>query len=444
MSSTPAEAATSPAHARKGSLPLPPGRLGLPFLGETLPFLRDPIRFFERRSREHGAIFKTRILGETVVCLVGPEAVSFLYDERYFQREGGSPPHLKEIFGELAVVFKDDAAHRRTRRLMAHAFSPEALDAYRPTVDRIVARYVRRWATAGDVRGVDEVGALCFAIADSLFGGAEPDFDDAHHAELFQTFVRGILALPIEIPGTTWARAMRARDELRASVGRSVDSYQPGARSTVLGRMLEAQDEGGARFSRDEVKTECLHFYAAAYAPVQAAACHLLVALARHPQVMERAREAARAGDLGYLDQVTREVRRLYPTVPSTFFARVREDCEFGGYRIPKGWKAVGALPASMRAPGAFEDPDRFDPDRFAPARGELSREPTAYLPHGGGPRDGHRCAGEALADLMLRSLAAGLLREHGWELPPQDLTLRQAGLTPLPADGLRIRFRRL
>jgi hypothetical protein len=36
------------------------------------------------------------------------------------------------------------------------------------------------------------------------------------------------------------------------------------------------------------------------------------------------------------------------------------------------------------------------------------------------------------------------LLREHTWELPPQDLALQPAGLTPLPADGLRIHFRRL
>ena len=58
------------------------------------------------------------------------------------------------------MVFKDEAAHRRTRRLMAQVFAPEALDGYRDTVDRIVERYVNRWASAGEVRGVDEVGVL--------------------------------------------------------------------------------------------------------------------------------------------------------------------------------------------------------------------------------------------------------------------------------------------
>jgi retinoid hydroxylase len=423
--------------------PLPPGNLGLPFLGDTLPFLRDPVAFLERRAREHGAIFKTRILGDPVVCLVGPDAVAFFYEERWFQRAGGSPPHFKEIFGELAVVFKDEADHRRTRRLMAQAFSREALDGYRAIVDRIVDRLVARWATGGELRGVDAVGALCFTVADSLFGGADPDLDDVRTAALFETFLRGLLALPIDLPGTTWRKAMRARDALRAHVGARVDAHAPGPRRHVLARLLEARDESGHGFTPAEVKTECLHFYSAAYAPVRAAACNLLLALAQHPVVMDRARAAARAGDAAYVDQVTREVRRRYPTVPSTFFARVKEDCEFNGYRIPRGWKAVAALPASMRVPAAFAEPDRFDPDRFAPERGELERTPTAYLPHGGGPWDGHRCAGEALADLMLRSFTMGLLREHNFELPPQDLTLRPAGLTPLPADGLRIRIRR-
>lgn len=434
--------AVSDSHATR-TRPLPPGTLGLPFLGETLPFLRDPVAFLERRAREHGAVFKTRILGDPVVCLVGPEAVAFLYEERWFERASGSPPHFKEVFGELAVVFKDGADHRRTRRLLAQAFSPQALDGYRDLVDRIVARHVARWAEGGELRGVEAIGALCFAVADSLFGGADPEKDDPRTAALFETFLRGLLALPIDLPGTTWHRAMRARDALRAHVGAKVDGYRPSGQRHLLARLQEARDEDGRGLTPAEVKTECLHFYSAAFAPVRAAACNLLVALAQHPAALEKARAAARSGDLEYIDRVTREARRRYPTVPSTFFARVKEDCEFNGYRIPRGWKAVAALPASMRVPAAYGEPDRFDPERFAPERGELARTPPAYLPHGGGPRDGHRCAGEALADPILRSFAAGLLREHAFELPPQDLELRPAGLTPLPADGLRMRVRR-
>lgn len=207
--------------------------------------------------------------------------------------------------------------------------------------------------------------------------------------------------------------------------------------------MVAVQYKDGHGFTADEVKTECLHFYAATYAPVQAAACDLVIALSLHPEVRERARAAARAGDDVYLDQVAREVWRFCPIVPSTLFARVKEDCEFGGYRLPKGWKATASLHTSMRDASTFEQPGDFDPDRFAPAQGILDRRPMGYLPHGAGPLDGHRCAGEPLADLILRSFAVALLREHTWDLPPQGLTLQPAGLTPLPADGLRIVFKR-
>jgi cytochrome P450 len=423
--------------------PLPPGNLGLPFLGETLPFLRDPITFLEERSRRHGPVFKTRILGDDVVCLAGPQAIAALYDERYFQRRGGSPPHFAEIFGEQAVVFKDGADHRRTRRLMAQVFSPEALAGYRETIDRVVARHVARWADRGELRGVDELGQLCFAVANSLFGGVDPDVDDPHHAALFRTFLRGVFALPVDLPGTTWRRAMKARDALRVHVARSVDAHRPGEARHVLARLMAARDGGGAGFTADEVKTECLHFYSAAYAPVQAAACNLLVALARYPEVMGRTRAAVRAGDDGYLDQVTREVRRFFPIVPSTLFALVKQDLELAGFRIPRGWKAVAGLATGIRDGHGFSDPDRFDPGRFAPGRFDLAGQPTPYVVHGGGTHDGHRCAGEWLADAILRSFAAGLLRDHTFELPPQDLTPRPAGLCPLPVDGLRMRVRR-
>jgi len=124
-------------------------------------------------------------------------------------------------------------------------------------------------------------------------------------------------------------------------------------------------------------------------------------------------------------------------------FARVKQDCELAGFRIPKGWKAVAGLNTSIQDAIGFSEPERFDPDRFTPGRFDLARQPTPYVVHGGGTHDGHRCAGEWLADAILRAFAMGLLYDHTFELPPQDLRLRPAGLCPLPVDGLRMRVRR-
>src|SRR5688572_18473072 len=106
-------------------LPLPPGQLGLPWLGETLPFLKDPFGFMEERRRRYGDVFRTRILGEDVIALSGPDAITFFYDTRYFTRADASPPNLQEILHPDAVTFLDDSEHHRKRRsLMMHAFTP--------------------------------------------------------------------------------------------------------------------------------------------------------------------------------------------------------------------------------------------------------------------------------------------------------------------------------
>lgn len=60
------------------TLPLPPGNLGLPILGETISFFRDG-DFNRKRQAKYGKIYKTSIFGRPNVVMVGAEANSFLF-----------------------------------------------------------------------------------------------------------------------------------------------------------------------------------------------------------------------------------------------------------------------------------------------------------------------------------------------------------------------------
>jgi retinoid hydroxylase len=55
-----------------GVRPLAPGSLGPPWIGEMLAFVRNLFGFFARAAQKHGPVFRTRLLGEPVVCLAGP------------------------------------------------------------------------------------------------------------------------------------------------------------------------------------------------------------------------------------------------------------------------------------------------------------------------------------------------------------------------------------
>lgn len=52
----------------------------------------------------------------------------------------------------------------------------------------------------------------------------------------------------------------------------------------------------------------------------------------------------------------------------------------------------------TMHEPATFPAPQTFDPDRFSPERAG-DKQPDMFIPHGGGPWDGHRCADQKLAD---------------------------------------------
>lgn len=57
--------------------PLPPGDFGLPLIGETLQFFRDP-DFSKKRQKKYGSIFKTKLFGRPTVVVMGAEANRFL------------------------------------------------------------------------------------------------------------------------------------------------------------------------------------------------------------------------------------------------------------------------------------------------------------------------------------------------------------------------------
>jgi cytochrome P450 len=147
--------------------------------------------------------------------------------------------------------------------------------------------------------------------------------------------------------------------------------------------------------------------------------------------------------DLPYLDAVCRESRRAQPILPITFFAKSNVAHEFEGVAIPAGIKAIGVIAGTLMDPDAFPEPTKFDPDRWLAPK-VTERQHAGWVPHGGGAHLlGHRCAGEQLADLMLKMFAVLTLREFDWELPPQDLTPAKGRLFATPKDGLTVKLTR-
>lgn len=431
-----------------GPKPLPPGRTGLPWLGEIMALFASNHGFHTERIARYGPIYRTRLLGSDFVVFSGHEAFHTFATDPRIRRGDADPLPAQQVFaGSVALYDGGDQVARKT--VMLHGvFYREAISAYLGRMQALLEETVDSW-TGRTVVLRPELEHFADRLAGLLFtGDASQEAARELHSVLGR-MQKAFMTLPVAIPGTTYGRAMQARRQLTRIVDEAVERHQSGEWDDIISRMLAAAADAGV--SREKVSADIRHLLFTSEPGYSVPLLLVTLALAEHPEVRDRARAEVRAvapqgpvtmetlDRLGYLKQVAKELRRYYAMNAATFFGRVTADMEVGGYRIPKGWGAMGAVHMTLRSPDEFADPDVFDPDRFEPAK-EAAFPPGRYVPHGDGPPTSHRCPGEDLVTVAVQLYLTVLLRKADWTLPAQDLALTNE-IFPVPASGLVASF---
>ena len=432
--------ATPPAASR------PPGSTGLPGLGETLAFTKDPFAFIQERRTRYGRVFRTNLLGRTTAILSGPEPLAAFYDPANVVRAGANPANVQTLFGGTTVINALDApAHTLRRDSVSAALSRDAIDAYLPVMTRFVDDALARWSVAGEIAWNDELERLTIETLGAVFASIEPGPDLVALVKRCERIAAAFTALPIPLPGTTYTQGVRAKDEALAYYRGLVRAHRERPYDDALGLMLAAPRADGTTIADDDAPGELHHLFLAGFI-VFAQFAGTIVYLTEHPDVRERVAgavaalsDAPGAGELArtaYLMQVVDEVRRLTPVVPMVF-GKARRTFAVDGFEIPAGWTVGAAVWSNDREAASFREPERFDPDRFG-ERAEARSHPYAYTPQGGGPPEGHRCPGFDLTSVFMALFTARLVHGYRWELPQQDLTPNWTVIPPVPRDGLR------
>ncbi|MEV4013960.1 cytochrome P450 [Nonomuraea angiospora] len=141
-------------------------------------------------------------------------------------------------------------------------------------------------------------------------------------------------------------------------------------------------------------------FFNTAVVQLSEAMAHLLMVLAQHPGVQER----ARTGDDRYLDQVISETLRLYPLFGIAHRITTGEIPLGERTAIPAGSVLCFNYPEFHRA--GFADPDRFDPGRFDRPVKELNHIPFGVAAN-------RPCPAWRLAPIAMRVAAREILHRY-------------------------------
>ncbi|XP_043693239.1 cytochrome P450 CYP82D47-like [Telopea speciosissima] len=117
--------------------------------------------------------------------------------------------------------------------------------------------------------------------------------------------------------------------------------------------------------------------------------------------------------NLVYLQAIAKETFRLYPPGP-VLPRQAMEDCQLGGYHVPKGTRLLVNIWKLHRNPNVWSDPDEFRPQRFLTTHSnvDFKAQQYEYLPFSAGRRP---CPGIALATQVFHLVLARVL--HGFDV---------------------------
>ena len=417
---------------------------------ETLAFFRDA-DFARRRFEQYGNVYETTLLGQKTVFVRGEKAVSDLFRQSV-ALEGWWPASVRELLGPLSLANRSGEDHRARRRIVGQLFTTAALKRYSPAIVQLVEELV------GDLRAAPADRPLAplmrrfaFRVIATTVLGLGPGDREALFLD-FETWGRGLFSLPLVWPGTPLARARRARLRLLRRLGEVLSQAQEtaarGEPPTAGGLDLLAGglDEMGVPLSDADVTEQLLLLLFAGYETTASSLTCLVLALLQHPrsldwlqQELDRLRwppgaeDAVTAYDPSRaprLDAVVKEVMRLTPPVGG-FFRFTREPITLEGIGIPAGRVVQVSIAATHRLGEPGDDLESFHPQRH------LEDGCSALLlPFGGGERV---CLGRSLAELEIRLLAVGLLKQlRLTAVADQDLSLLVVP-SPTPREGLRV-----
>ena len=406
---------------------------GVPMLGNTLAFLRNPLATLHTLQKRYDRLVHLRIGGRHQYLVMQPEDVKHVMQENH-RNYGRSPAfNVLKIFLGNGLLTSEGDFWRRQRRLAQPAFHRQKLAVLAQIMIHETADWVDELTQLDLSRPVNVSQAFMDVtmriVCKTLFGSDVVGKLDGLSAALdvLQYQANQRMLSPIRFP-MHWPTPAHVRFR---KAGVLVDSFIYGVinqrrgentdeRDDLLAMLQGAEDEDtGERMSDQQLRDECVTLFAAGHETTAVSMAWTLHLLTQHPDVLARLQTEAKTvlGDtrtpppdafrsLPYAMQVVQESLRLYP--PAWIMSRLAlADDPIGPYTIPAGATALVSPYLLHRDPVSWPDPERFDPERFAPGEPH-ERHSYAYLPFGGGPR---LCIGNQFALMEMQILLAMLVR---------------------------------
>ncbi|MCA9985426.1 MAG: cytochrome P450 [Anaerolineales bacterium] len=435
-----------------------PQPAGLPFLGQTLNLVQDPLDYLVHNYYRHGPLYRVQMGFKSYLVLAGLDA------NRLLARADGQLLESYTLFGgfarytnnDMMLTALDGPEHRYLRKLMRYGFARSRATDHLAAMFAVVDDHASHWQAGQKLPILEMMRRLIVDQLGIMTTSLKPDgyFDDIVYYLHVMLSTEVLLTLPKwwrRLPRfrRAEARLMQLAEEVLAW-HREYPPESSGRPRDLIDDLLSSSRPDGQPFNRNNLIHTAIGPYFAGVDTLASTMAFYLAALLRQPalladiqaEVDEVLATTATADSLRSLERLHAaavETLRRYPVTP--FTPRVAaEPFEFAGYEIPAGAELMFAQTVTHFLPEYYPDPYRFDINRFMD--GNKNRITNVFTPFTVGA---HTCLGAGLAEVQMLVTMAALLRRVEFEPLPANEPLRiWAAPLPNPGAGLTATVRRL
>mmetsp|Transcript_12225 Transcript_12225/g.17619 ORF Transcript_12225/g.17619 Transcript_12225/m.17619 type:complete len:299 (-) Transcript_12225:209-1105(-) len=242
---------------------LPPGTTGRPFIGETIPFVTNPLEFYRSRAQKYGTPFLTHVIfAPTVVMGGADEEMRWLWNtERKEQSKHSWPSHWTKLMGYGAITNSTGKRHRYLRKMFEPSFSPNSIRSYVKVIDKCSQESFEKWADGKYHPSSDIKVFVLRLLFECAFGAIDEDVLEVLSSDFCIWLNAHSTFFPFALPGTLLARGLAARGRLLSFFNKMIADFKRNnssdsdlAKNCVLGRLCYQEDDDGNRLSDEDLR----------------------------------------------------------------------------------------------------------------------------------------------------------------------------------------------
>ncbi|XP_050108451.1 cucurbitadienol 11-hydroxylase-like [Malus sylvestris] len=439
---------------------LPPGSMGLPFIGETLSLIipsysHDLLPFIKKRVRRYGPIFRTSLACRSVVISTDPEFNSYIFEQDGRLVEVWYLDTFSKVFDFEGDSRRNAAGiiHKYISRIFTKHFGAETLkEKLIAQIEEYVNQILRSWSSQASVEVKHASSAMYLEFTAKHMVGYDVEKSPVNLAEKYRRFIDGLMCIPLNIPGTAHYNCRQGQKAvttmLRDMLRERRHATSETRREDFIGQISNDMDK--EKFLSEDFVVQLMFagiFNAESISPVLALAITLLTEhpsalqelTAEHEAILKNRKDPNSSvtwdeyKSMNFTLQVVSETIRLINSAPG-LFRRTVKDITVNGFTIPAGWSLILASSALHLNPNIFKEPAEFNPWRWKDLDSDtISKNFKAF---GGGMR---QCSGAEYSKAFLAICLHVLVTKYKWAMTKKAKIVRNPTLGF--GDGIHIKL---